>query len=131
METVARLATMDMDGKHETYTNKFAHMKSYSDFKEYKRCVEDGRERGRHRALHNTGPAPVQWQQGYVSNVMAKPRSVSRAVQGKEICWSGYSPENKQISPRQRLVVFADMDNDLRNRTKNYDNPQRFAEWFQ
>jgi len=111
METVARLATMDMDGKHETYTSKLAHMKSYSDYKEYKRDVEDGRDMARRRALHNTWSAPVQWQQGTFFNVKAKQGPVSRSLPGKETCWSGYSPENKQISPRERLVVVADMDN--------------------
>jgi hypothetical protein len=115
METVARLATMDMDGKHESYTSKLARMKSYSEYKEYKRDVEDGRDRARNRALYNSRPAPVQWQQETFFNVKAKQGPVSRCLQGKETCWSRYSPENKQISPRQRLMGFADMDNDLRN----------------
>lgn len=106
---------MDMDGKHETYTSKLAHMKSYSDYQEYKIDVEDGRDKARRRALHNKRPTPVQWQPGYVSNVKARQGPVSRSLQGKETCWSGYRPENKQISPRERLVVFGDMDNDSRN----------------
>src|SRR5277367_6153314 len=93
METVAKLATMDMDGKHETYASQLAHMNSHSDHQKYRRDVEDGRTRARQRVLYNTWPTTARMPKGKVSN-LAKQRGFATSRQ--ETCWIGYTPEKRR-----------------------------------